>query len=191
MPELHLNLSLPAYAEGVLWLTSPPYFQQALPRQRTIELSTTPTIPLSLRWACADGAPLARWNALPETLSWNGKLRVGGHVDAAHFITLGELDLMIIEVLGNLLPLSVKRLPELSDLQAGFYMRDDETIEDEQDYWYAFILSLDDPKADFAHHALVNGSAVDLYGHLAEDEAGFQSLVGLPLLLDSLTLFAG
>jgi len=61
---------------------------------------------------------------------------------------------------------------------------------DEPQGWYAFLLPLESPLSDFAHHALVNGYIVDCYGTLAEDGAGFEQWLGLPLLLESMTLFS-
>jgi hypothetical protein len=94
---------------------------------------------------------------------------------------------MVIEMTGGVLPFGTPRLPSLEDLRRRPYESSPTFLEDSP-AWYALIAMLDDPFLDFMHHALVNGQAVDCYAHLAEE--GYEQIVGLPLMLDALTLHA-
>lgn len=184
-----LKLNVPLYAKNMLWMTSSAGFEQRLPEslQMTLpELSEG----LTLRWGTAQGSPLRYWSDTTKNLIWNGHVRVNGHIDCSHLMTLEHTEILILEIHGSLIPLDQPRMPSLEDLKKSPFERSP-FLENIEEAWYAFVLELDSPFADFTHHALVNGQAIDCYGRLADEAAGFHRLVGLPLLLESLTLYAG
>lgn len=184
-----LKINVPAYAKNMLWITSGSEFQQRIPETMQATLPAAPD-GLTLRWGTATGSPLRYWPETTKNIIWNGHVRVSGHVDCTHLIRVGKMDMLILEVRGSLLPLNKPRLPSLEDLRKAPYEHD-LFLENIEEAWYAFVLELDSPFADFTHHALINRQAVDCYGALAEESGGFHRLVGMPLLLESMTLYAG
>ena len=106
-----------------------------------------------------------------------------------HIMSVDELDLMVIEVSGGLIPDGFTRLPSLEDLKQNTFRRDSFYSGEQDEHWYAFLLPLESPLVDFAHHALVNGHAVDCYGSLADEQAELHKMVGMPFLLESMSLY--
>jgi hypothetical protein len=190
VPTAQLHIKLPDYAREMLWLTGKT-FQMQVPNTATIDLSKfTGELPLVLRWGTADGSPLQRWQAMTQYMNWQGEVAIGGFVEAVHLLVKGHLELMVMEVRGNTLDPDAIRLPSMADLRNAPFER---TLFAEEDAfnWYAFLLPLDSPLSDFAHYALVNGQAVDCYGCFAEQVTGFQEVVGMPLVLESITIYGG
>jgi hypothetical protein len=109
-------------------------------------------------------------------------------LNTAHVISLEELDLMILELNG--FPLADSpRLPNLEQLRAGPYQADNTLEVPERTYWYALALPLDSPLTDFAYQSLVNGNAIECYASLADPSVGLHKVVGMPFVLDSVTLY--
>lgn len=193
MPSIPLQINCPAYALPILRIEHGQTIYPVEQSKTKIELAgeVTSDTPLRLRWGHEDGAPIMRWNSWPQAMQWDSKIAFSGHFDAAHIMKHGDYDLMIFEAIGNLLPIGFQRLPPLGRFAQGAYWRDDTDIEDVDDYWYSFILLLDDPLVDFAHQAFQHGAPVDVFGSLTSQDSGFHDLVGMPFLLDSVTLYRG
>jgi hypothetical protein len=187
MPTAHLQITLPHYAQDMLWLTGKS-FQMQIPNVASVDLSKfTDQLPLVLRWGTAEGSPLQRWHTMSSQMTWDGELRIGGFVEATHILMHQHMELMVIEVQGNPLDTDFIRLPSMQDLRNAPFERS-LFVEADAIHWYSFLLPLDSPLSDFAHHALVNGQAADFYGRFAD---GFQNVVGMPILLESMTLYGG
>jgi hypothetical protein len=185
-----LDLTLPSYAETMLWLKSSD--GQAARIQTPGKVDISASAPLTLHWGHPDGSPLHRWTATPpnQSLVWDGLVRLGGFVDRSHILEFHGLGVMVVELMGSIYsPSQFPTLPSLEDLKNGPYQREDAQYP-EPEHWYSLLIDLDSPFADFLHHALVNGNAIDCTASLGDDEGGWHELVGLPLLVESLTLLA-
>ena len=53
-----------------------------------------------------------------------------------------------------------------------------------------WLVGEESPLMSFAHDALLNGLRLWLIGKLAEEESGWDRFFGLPLMLESITVFA-
>lgn len=185
-----LDAKTPAYADNMLWLK--PQNGSAVQIQPQGQADINPNPPITLHWAHPDGSPLHRWTSIPENnrLTWDGIVRLGGFVDRSHILEFHGLGLMVIELMGSIYaPADFPTLPSVKDLQAGVYKREDAQYP-EPEHWYSLLIDLDSPFADFLHHALVNGNAVDCTASLGKDDGGWHELVGLPLIVESLTLLS-
>lgn len=182
-----LKMKLPNYAKDMLWMTSGEDFQAQVPENLQVRLENL-TTGLTLRWGTPNGSPLRHWTTVSKDIVWNGHVRVGGHVECLHVLSFDEADLLIVEIRGSLLPMNNPRLPSLADLKQAPFERN--VFTDFEEGWYAFITETDSPFADFLHHSLVNGQSLDCYGVLADEASGFHQIVGMPMLLESVTLYA-
>jgi hypothetical protein len=190
-----LRLShLPTYAQQNLWLRT------ATGEAIQLEPDGSFTLPVSdhleLRWAHPEGPPLTVWRSLEGEnryhLEWDGLIRLAGFVDRTHILEYQGLPLMMAELIGGSYPANYRRWPTLADLQKQPFTRDEERHDPSQDrHWYALLMPVDSPFADFVHHALVNGTAVDVVASFGDEASQWHKLVGLPLVLESLSLLSG
>jgi hypothetical protein len=175
-----MKLQVPGYALEMLWLTDEK--GTAMPLSEAKKAAP----PMTLRWGHAEGTPLTQWTQPKQT--WDGSVRVRGHLEAAHYLEADEL--MVLEVRGTLITATERRFPTLEDLRQPAFQREPSFyVETSSPSWYAFLLPLDSLLVDFAQQALVGRHLTDCYGALAHENTGFQHLLGMPLLLNSLTVY--
>lgn len=186
MMQLQYKIHAPNYARNMLWLTGEGDLAK-LDKQGTVDLPNQES-PLTLRWGHPQGSPLAAWSKAPLTFTWEGLVHVWGHFNTAHLVTVADLDLMILELNGNVMP-TAPRLPSLEQLRSGPHLSDNSIPAESQTAWYAFAVPLDSPLTDFAYQSLVNGNAIECYGALAEPNIGLHKVVGMPFVLESVTLY--
>jgi hypothetical protein len=182
---------VPEYAREYLWLK--PDKGEAVKVGNDGRFSIPPSLSVELRWAHPEGAVLAIWRQdpiPPYTLEWDGIIRLGGFVERTHILEVDELGIMVVELVGGAYSPDKIDLPSLEDLQAGPFEREEETDPSRDNHWYSLLVSTDSPFADFLHHALVNGTAIDCTAVLGDEEGGWHEIVGLPLLVESVTLLA-
>lgn len=190
MARFELAFQLPPYAKGMLWLAGANGFQAQVNASPAEIPAFSEESPLMLRWGTPDGSLLAMWTEYQPIVRWDGQLRIGGHVEISHLLVIDDLEWMIVEVTGKPLASAMVRLPSLAALrQAPFQRPIYFSYDDTPDYWYAFLLPLENPLSDFAHHALVNGHAVDCYATFAAQKAGLHKVIGMPFVLESMTLY--
>lgn len=171
----------------MLWLNGT---QTSGPRGK-VELDTSG--PVTLTWGTAGGPPLAlgTWTEPPYILGWDGTIGVGGFVERLHVLELRDLELMIAEIEGGLLPPAYPRLPTLEQMKAGsFSRRVPDMAPATRDFTYILITEADSILAEFLHHAMVSGLAVDCFAELAPHDGHWHDLVGLPLLLNSVSVLS-
>jgi hypothetical protein len=183
---------LPTYAHDMLWLKPERGNPIQIANDGTFEI--TPALKMELCWGHPEGAVLTSWRQPPippYVLEWDGIIRLGGFVERIHVFELDELPLMIVELVGGAYPHVKPELPSLEQLKQGAFSRVEEHDPSHDRHWYSLLLPLDSPFADFMHHTLVHGTAVDCTAVLGEEEGGWHEIVGLPLLLESVTLLAG
>lgn len=189
--------AFPPYALDMLWLTTASGEASALQLDGSFSLEnvTYPVSALQLRWGNARGSVLTIWETnttqTPLQLKWDGKTTIGGFVERTHILEFNDMPMMVVEIVGGVYPRSFMMLPSLEQLQmTDAFTRDQQPDPSEEENWYSVLLPLESPFVDFVHHALVNGSAIDAYAHLANDDDNWHQLTGMPLILEQLTLLS-
>jgi hypothetical protein len=188
---------IPAYAQDMLWM------QQGAHAARTsgtrgafsLDVPGDGTEAMFLVWGTADGPPLTVWHrpdtGAPFTVGWQGAVSVGGFIERLHVVEARGLELVIAEVEGGLLPPSYRRLPTLVQMQTAPFTRqgsDDPPLM--RDFAYTFLAAAESVYAEYLHHALVSELAVDCFAVLGPQKGRWHEIVGLPLLLESVSLLA-
>ncbi len=190
--QLTSNFRIPSYAQDMLYLVSAGTATPARGKQGHFGMERAPELPLRLVWGGANGPTLAVWQTIPDqgNLEWDGRVRVGGFVQRLHARELGGLEIVIAEVVGGSFPVDHVGLPSLDEMRRGIFARPSDEEPLDQDQSYPFIILAESNLASLVQDALVSGIAVDAYGALASEAGGWHEVVGLPLLLDTLTLLA-
>jgi hypothetical protein len=187
---------IPAYALDMLWVTTPKGVASELHLDGSFMLDPVQEAvsQIQLRWGNPTGSLLTFWEAYDAeyslSLQWDGHVVLGGFIERTHILDHDDLPLMIVEMVGGAYPIGFKMLPTMEMLQQGNFSRDNDFDPTHENQWYSLLLPLESPLSDFVHHALVNGSAIDCYAHFADDESRWHQLMGMPLVLDKLTLLS-
>lgn len=199
--------SIPPYARDMLWLETMDTIVQTQGEHGTFALPA-PAELLTLRWGSdaeqnavttelSGGSALARLRWHADSLDWDGRVRVGGYIDAMHITPIEGLDedraLVVLTVGGVPLLPNVHPYPDAAARRnvpypaPGFREGMAEDVSETVTTW----LALDDsPILALAQDALVSKLRVYLFGRLADERAGWHKRFALPLLLESMTLFA-
>jgi hypothetical protein len=187
--QLTEDFAIPIYARDMLYVVAGAQSAQASGKHGKFRLELTGEV----RIAWGDGGPtLAVWKHAPAepTLRWDGRVKVGGFVERFHGLEVGGLEIVIAEVVGGSFPVDHVGLPSLEDMRSGVFARPSDSEPLDRDHAYPFIILAESNLAALVQDAMVSGLAVDAYGSLASDEGRWHEVVGLPLLLDKLTILA-
>jgi hypothetical protein len=184
---------LPDYAQAMLWVAGGTVAIRATGPRGAFSLDGPVEDRLFVTWGTPDGPPLAVWTqpGEPWVLGWSGAVAVGGFVERLHVLEAHGLELVIAEIEGGLLAPGYRRLPTLAEMQQGAFRRtgsEDHPIP--RNFTYTFLAEADSIYAEYLHHAMVSELAVDCFATLGPDDGGWHEIVGLPLLLDSISLLA-
>jgi hypothetical protein len=89
------------------------------------------------------------------------------------------------------LPADYRRVPALADSQAGdVQRRDDADLGATRAFTYTMLALADSVCAEYLHHAMVSELAVDCFVTLGPQEGRWHEIMGLPLLIEALSLLA-
>jgi hypothetical protein len=185
---------IPEYAVDSLWLETESETLQTAGAAGLFEL-TVPAQALTLRWGGERGPALARLGWQVDNLQWDGSVRIGGFVDALHMTTL-ERDEMALTVLfmgGQ--PLKPKSRP-YPDMHARAQVPyavpsfEDGIADEVPEDVTTWLAPEDSPLVTMAQDAMMNKLRIYCFGHIAPAVGGWHWHFGLPILLESITLFA-
>jgi len=180
---------IPRYAQSLLWVRCGGQAAPTSGARGTFTLAAD-DVDLTLTWGGAEGPVLARWSSADATtLDWRGGVGIAGFIERLHIVETRGLELLIAEIEGDALPPGYRRLPSLAELQAGHAARPDESSGFRQ-FTYTVVALADSVYADYLHHAMVSELAVDCFASLGPHEGRWHELVGLPLLIEGLSLLA-
>lgn len=189
-----LGRIIPEYAQTALWLETDSGAVQTEGETGLFQLDV-PAPALTLRWGHKAGPALARLKWQIDTLNWDGAVRVGGMVEAIHLTALPALDTTIgvIHLTGRPLRMDAVAYPIASQRHTASYSPPDfldSIVEDVEDSTTTWLVGDDSPLMSLAHDALTNNLRVWFTGQLAENDSGWEQMFALPLLLETVTLFA-
>jgi hypothetical protein len=192
--QLTDQFEIPDYAQDMLFLVTSAGAVRAQGDHGRFTLEQLYEEPLHLAWGAPEGPTLAIWNAVsngkPLNLGWDGRVTAGGFVERLHAREVGGLDILVAEVFGGAFPADYIGLPSLEDMRRGVFGRPAGSEPAVRSQTYPFIILAESNFAALVQDALVSGLAVDAYGALASDDGHWHEVVGLPLLLDAITLLA-
>jgi hypothetical protein len=184
---------IPAYAQNMLWVRqADDSAAQATGPRGVFALDDTGG-EIALVWGTAEGPVLARWPDVPagEVLGWTGSVGVAGFVERLHVFETRGLEVVVAEIEGDVLPAAYRRVPTLADYRAGNVQRRDETdIGVTRACTYTMLALADSVYAEYLHHAMVSELAVDCFATLGPQEGRWHEIMGLPLLIEALSLLA-
>ena len=185
---------IPRYAQSALWLVTDTESVQVEGSRGLFEL-TTPASKLHLRYGTADGPVLAvlPWQA--DTLEWNGTVKLGGYVDAVQLAELprSEVTVSVLYLSGRPLKSGASTYPHARRRHDGNYDRLDfqqsinNKIDETTTTW---LISDDSPLITLAQDSMLQGLPVWFSGRLADEGSHWEDHFALPLILESLLLFA-
>lgn len=189
-----LGGDIPEYAQSSLWLETESGVYQTEGESGLFELDASARM-LTLRWGHESGPALAQLNWQIDNLQWNGVIQIGGMIEAIHLTDLPGMDTSIIVIHLTGRPLKAAAFPYASPAQRNTASYDspdflDSLVEDVDDTTTTWLVGDDSPLYALVHDAMLNNLRVWFTGQLAEDGSGWEKLFALPLLLETVTLFA-
>lgn len=186
---------IPAYARDMLWIAAGGEAAPVTGPHGSYRVERgAADAPLLLTWGTADGPPLAVWppsDTSPAPPDWDGTVRLAGFVERLHVLEAHGLELVVAEVQGALLPAGYPRLPTLDEMRAAPFARD--PAQDHpaaREATYPLLAPAGSIQAEYLHHALISELSVDCFAALGPHEGGWHTIVGLPLLVEALSLLA-
>ena len=190
--QLTADWLIPEYAQGMLWLESET--GDVVPAEGENGLFTLdmPSPLLTLRWGGLEGLALAQLRWQPDTLEWDGRVKLGGYVDALHVTELDGTPIAVMTIGGQALRADYHAYPgRVQRAQVPYPFPDfDAALSIVGDAATTWLAPDDSPLTALAQDALVSKLPVHVYGRLSDEEDGWHNYIALPLLLESLTLFA-
>jgi hypothetical protein len=188
---------IPAYAQDMLWMQQGDHaVRTSGPRGSfSLDVPGEGQDAMFLAWGTADGPPLTIWyrpdTGAPFVVGWQGTVRIGGFVERLHVLETRGLEIVIAEIEAGLLPPHYRRLPTLVQMQgAPFRRQDSEDTPVTGESVYTALAMAGSVHAEYLHHAMISEVAVNCFATLGPHEGRWHEIVGLPLLLDSVTLLS-
>lgn len=190
--QLTKTWSIPEYAREMLWLETDVGTVRAEGTQGLFTLPAPAEI-VTIRWGGEAGPALAQLRWQVDSLHWDGAVRIGGFVDAMHLTDLPKMPepVVVLTIGGQPLKPEITPFPDAARRRQIPYPPPDffegiaDEIEEGITTWATFEGSA--PLA-LAQDALVSKLRVFCFGHLAE--TAWQDYFALPIVLESMTLFA-
>lgn len=192
--QLSSSWPVPVYAREMLWVEGSGAAVQSFGEHGFFTLEA-PVPVITVRWGAPDGPALVSLRWQPDSLDWDGTAAVGGYVDTLHITNIAGLeDAVAVLTLGAqpLLPstepyLAARRRSKVPYAVPAFQDGLNADIEESVQTWITYA---EGPLAAIAQDALVSKLRVYAFGRLAEDRGAWHKRFALPVLMESLTLFA-
>jgi hypothetical protein len=153
---------------------------------------SVPAALLDVQFGVGEGPLLRRFRWQPDSLEWDGRVRIGGTVEAITVTEFREVPIALLTVLG---------VPLIADAEAYIPATLRGTTNHAPPAFADGVIAADErfttwlapessPLVAMAENALNNRLNVWVGGRLAPSAAGWQNVAALPLLLETATVFA-
>lgn len=186
---------IPDYVNGALWIEGDGETVRAEGPAGLFTLKS-PSAWINVRWGSANGAVLARLRWQADCLNWNGRVRLGGYIDALHLSQLGtggDEYYGVVFFGGQPLKPETSLYPTTGQRTRSvyappdFYKLIDSDVPETTSTW---IASDDSPLLTMAQDAMFNKARVVFTGRLTTSAEHWERVLALPLMLETITLFA-
>lgn len=192
--QLTHNWELPTYAQNHLWLDGDASSAKCEGTHGLFELDAPEQI-LTLRWGSNDGAALTQLKWQIDNLQWDGSVRLGGIVEAVHLTELPDIELPMAVIYFSGQPLYPYTTPypnaaqrQLTRFEIPNYI--DGVDDNIQPTIVTLITMAESPLVAVAENSLLNSVPLHVYGSLAHQDDGWHEFFAMPLVWESVTIFA-
>lgn len=191
--QLTKDWTIPGYMQTHLWLegdggtakTEGPYGLFEFPAPCPI---------VTLRWGGERGSALIQFPWQPDSLEWDGSVRVGGYVDA---IVTGKdaqtgLSIAVISVGGQPINAQVSPYPPASARERIPYQSPDfhqGVAMDVGESLTTWIIRDDSSLMAAMRDALIHNLRLHVWGRFVENDHGWHEQFAMPIFLEAVTLF--
>ncbi len=184
---------IPVYAQPYLWVEGLSGAGRAEGIHGEFELpSECPEVTVYWR-DVHTGAALAHLAYKPGNLGWDGRVRVGGYVDAVHITEVAHAELTVAVIhlggqplLHDIQPYATPRNRASASFVPDFHAALDSNTAETFSTW---IAPEDSPLTRIAYDSMLNNLRLHCFGRLADDENGWGGMFALPIMLESITVF--
>ncbi|MEL6527069.1 MAG: hypothetical protein AAFQ07_15300 [Chloroflexota bacterium] len=192
--QLTSEWTIPPYAQNRLWLDSEASSARCEGANGLFELDA-PAEVVTVRWNGDDGVYLTQLKWQIDTLGWDGSVRLAGLIESVHLTQLPDVDYPLAIVMVSAQPLLpyAKRYPDSTQRQlTRFPMPDyldgvDDTLEP---LAVPLLTFADSPLVAIAQDALVQKHPLHIFGSLDDSDSHWHEFFALPIIWESVTVFA-
>jgi hypothetical protein len=192
--QLTSDYKIPSYAQNRLWLDTETGSAKCEGETGLFELEAPAQI-LTLRWNGEDGLPLTQLAWQADNLDWDGSIRLGGIVEAIHLRQLPDIEypMAIIFFSAQALKPEARPYPDaslriLSRFLDASYI---DGVDDEQEpLTVPLITFADSPLVPIAQESLSHHNPLHIFGTLADEKDNWHEHFALPIVWESVTVFA-
>lgn len=188
------DYTIPSYAQARLWLDSETGAALCEGESGLFTLPAPAQI-LTLRWNGAEGMPLTALAWQADNLKWDGSIRLAGIVEAIHLTELPDIEMpmaLIYFSAQSLMP-EVHAYPDakqrkLSHIKPPQFL--DGINELETPMTVPLITFAESPLVTIAQESLMQKNPLFVFGKLADEEDDWHEYFALPIVWESVTVFA-
>lgn len=192
--QLTSDWLIPDYAKGRLWLDSDGGSARCDGMYGLFELDA-PTQILTLRWNSDEGLPLTQLRWQIDNLRWDGSVRLGGIVESVHLTQLPEIEFPMAIVMFSAQPLrpEIQAYPNASQRHMTQFTPSDylDGVDDTMPPMSVPLITFaDSPLVSIAQESLTQSNPLHIYGTLDNSESQWHDFFALPIIWESVTVFA-
>ena len=192
--QLTSDWLIPEYAQNRLWLDSESGSARCEGAYGLFELDA-PAQHLTLRWNSEDGLALTQLNWQIDNLQWDGSVRLGGLVESVHLTEIKDVDfpMAIIAFSGQPLRPETRPYPNATYRDQAQFSPPDylEGVDDTYEPMTVPLITFaDSPLVAIAQDSLTQHVPLHIYGTLDNSDAGWHDYFALPIVWESVTIFA-
>ncbi len=190
--QLTSSWQIPPYAQEALWVQGEGFPVKAEGAHGLFHLEE-PANQIVVRWGGIDGPPIVALPWQPDCLEWNGRVAIGGTIDALHILPTPQYGTALLYVSGRPLEADYHPYPRVDERLSAPYRTANfsDSLASLVDVGITtwLIPAEKNHLLGYLRDALLRELRVQIYGHLADAASGLGEEFALPLIIDALTVF--